>query len=100
MSHTLKKGLRYYAPKGGEWQHPKVRGYKMMCCDCGLVHVLNFRLLVKRNGTWTPVRMRWPGSQHRIEFQAFRDNRATAAARRKFETIRVIKGPKAKTRTR
>lgn len=38
----------------------------MGCCDCGLVHRINFRV---QNG--------------KVQFQAFRDNRATAAKRRK-----------------
>lgn len=27
-----------------EWVQPVVRGYKMQCCDCGLIHVLDFRI--------------------------------------------------------
>jgi hypothetical protein len=49
----------------GEWVQPVRKGYKMGCCDCGLVHTVNFRI-VKR----------------RIQFQAFRDERKTAAHRR------------------
>lgn len=57
---------RAYRPAAdGEWIQPVKRGYKMRCCDCGLVHVLNFRLV-----GW------------RIQFQAFRDDRKTAASRR------------------
>ena len=57
---------RYATVEAGEWVQPVRRGYKMMCCDCGLVHTLNFRI---REG--------------RIQLQAFRDNRATANARRR-----------------
>ena len=56
--------------KNGEWVVPKRRGYKMVCCDCGLVHRFNFKLVN------TPI-----GKQ--IYFQAFRDNRATGQIRRK-----------------
>ena len=56
---------KYLAVQAGEWIQPIRRGYKMSCCDCGLVHVLNFRL---RKG--------------RIQLQAFRDNRATGQKRR------------------
>lgn len=52
--------------KAGEWVQPVRRGYRMACCDCGLVHILNFRV---KDG--------------RIQFQAFRHARATAAKRRK-----------------
>jgi len=55
----------YYKPKAGEWQQPIRKGYRMACCDCGLVHTMNFRV---RNG--------------RAQFAVFRDNRKTAAMRR------------------
>ena len=28
-----------------EWQLPKMRGYLMQCCDCGLVHEVEFRVV-------------------------------------------------------
>lgn len=61
------------AAKGGwtDWIQPKRLGYKMACCDCGLVHQLNFRV-IKYGG----------GRQCFIQFQVKRDNRATAAVRR------------------
>ena len=60
-----------------------MRGYRMMCCDCGLVHRLNFYIVVK-------------GRRRKVQFKAWRDYRSTAATRRRFERIRVIKGPGAK----
>lgn len=57
--------MKYTQAKDGDWIQPIRRGYKMACCDCGLVHVLNFRI---RNG--------------KIQFQPRRDNRATAQRRR------------------
>jgi Zn-finger protein len=45
----------------GEWVQPKRRGYMMQCCDCGLVHKLNFRLAKSKDG-----KRNW------IQFQAFR----------------------------
>lgn len=53
----------------GEWVTVPRRGYKEQCCDCGLIHRMNFRI-----DEWG-----------RIEVQAFRDGRATAAARRNFK---------------
>jgi len=56
----------HYRPEvAGRWIRPVRRGYRMMCCDCGLVHTLDFRVLKRR-----------------VWFRAFRNNRATAAARR------------------
>lgn len=57
---------RYNRVNDGDWVQPIRRGYKMMCCDCGLVHTLNWRI---RKG--------------RIQFQAFRNERSTALARRR-----------------
>lgn len=61
--------MKYAPVSAGEWVQPKRRGYKMACCDCGLVHVLNFRL------------MKW-GRGTKIQFQAFRNERSTALVRR------------------
>ena len=57
--------MKYEEPKEGEWVQPVRKGYKLCCCDCGLVHSLDFRV---KNG--------------KIQFRAFRDNRATGQIRR------------------
>lgn len=37
----------YLAPvMDGEWIHPTPqRGFKMGCCDCGLIHRVDFRII-------------------------------------------------------
>lgn len=55
----------YKKAKDGEWLQPVRKGYKMACCDCGLVHTLDFRI-----------------HKNRIQFRAFRNNRSTALMRR------------------
>lgn len=62
---------RYGTPKAGEWIRPVRRGYMLACCDCGLVHRVNFRI---KDG--------------RVELQVFRANRSTAMMRR-HHNIRV-----------
>jgi hypothetical protein len=57
--------MRYERPDAGEWIQPIRAGYKLACCDCGLVHKVDFRIF-----------------RRRIQFRVFRDNRATAAMRR------------------
>jgi hypothetical protein len=32
------------------WQAPVMDGYLMQCCDCGLVHVVEFRTAIGRRG--------------------------------------------------
>ena len=48
-----------------EWIHP-LGGYRMSCCDCGLVHSLEFRL----------------DDDNKLNFRASRNNRATGQTRR------------------
>ena len=61
--------MKYDEPKEGEWIKPKRKGYKMACCDCGLVHRLDFKITKYGKG-------------HKIWFRAFRDNRSTGQIRR------------------
>jgi hypothetical protein len=40
-----------------EWQFPIMDGYLMQCCDCGLVHEVDFKVMekigrTKRDGSW------------------------------------------------
>lgn len=66
---TSKKKPRretYYRVKSNEWILPVRRGYKMACCDCCLVHRLDFRVV-----------------KGRAQFRARRDNRCTAQLRRR-----------------
>lgn len=57
--------MKYQRVTEGEWVQPVRRHYKLACCDCGLVHRVNFRL-----------------RDNRIQFQAFRAPRATGQVRR------------------
>ena len=45
----------------GQWVQPRRHGYRMICCDCGLVHRVNFRLIKSVDG-----------KRNTIQFQAFR----------------------------
>lgn len=59
--------MRYGQVLDGELiEIAKKTGHRMACCDCGLVHRMNFYIVGKK-----------------IRFRAWRDNRATAARRRK-----------------
>lgn len=69
--------MKYKKVNDGEWVQPVRREYRMMCCDCGLVHVLNFKLV------------KYGAGKHKIRFQAFRDNRRTALARRRSRRVKV-----------
>jgi len=56
----------YYQVTDGEWVPTNWRDNKDQCCDCGLVHRVNYR--VNEDG--------------KLEVQVFRDPRATNGARR------------------
>ena len=56
---------KYPDVKAGKWVNPVQEGYKMACCDCGLVHRLDFRII-----------------RNQVQFRAWRDNRATGQVRR------------------
>ena len=64
---TMAERVVYRTIAYGEWTRPRLRNFREQCCDCGLIHRLDFRLV-----------------DGRIEFRTRRDNRATAAARRRF----------------
>ena len=58
--------MPYVIPQQGEWVLPVLEGYKMRCCDCGLVHRMDF----KAADDGQPM------------FRVFRDERATGQSRR------------------
>jgi hypothetical protein len=61
-----------------EWLWPVRRGYLFKCCDCGLVHRLDFRLVTVGGG-------------RQIEIRVARDERKTAAGRRSAKLRKHIK---------
>ncbi len=57
--------MKYDEPEENEWVRPTQQDYRMMCCDCGLVHHVDFRIV-----------------EGKAQFRARRNNRATGQARR------------------
>ena len=39
------KRVKFIQVIDGEWVRPVLRGWKLKCCDCGLVHTLQFRIV-------------------------------------------------------
>lgn len=50
-----------------------MRGHREQCCDCGLVHVVDFRII-----------------EGQVEVRYTRNKRATAAARRARKRLLVV----------
>jgi hypothetical protein len=67
------KHKNFKQQKDGEWVQPKMKGYLMGCCDCGLVHRLDFRVV-----------------ESKVQFRAFRSPKYTASLRKK-NRIKVTK---------
>ncbi len=53
----------------GEWVQPIRKGYRMKCCDCGLVHRLDFKLVS------------YGDNKHKIRFRAFREEKRSKQLR-------------------
>lgn len=67
-----------------EWVQPIMEGYRMACCDCGLVHDMSFRVYVvteRKAGDITGGEL-LPPEHFRVQFKARRNVRSTAAVRR------------------
>lgn len=60
----------YKKIKDGALVTPKLKGYKMGCCDCGLVHRIDFEVTPKG----------------RVKFRAYRDQIATKKLRKRMIT--------------
>jgi len=61
--------MKYLIVKDNEWVRPKMKGYKLQCCDCGLVHEIDFKIVKYGNG-------------NKVEFRARRNNKSTGQIRR------------------
>lgn len=57
--------MKYPQIKSGEWVQPNHKKYKMACCDCGLVHDFEFKIV-----------------KGKIFIRGKRNKRATSAVRR------------------
>lgn len=69
--------------KWSDWEAPRLKGYRMACCSCGLVHEMDFRISSKpihgKNGR--PLQR----SKGSVLYRVARDNRATGNMRRYHE---------------
>lgn len=49
-----------------EWIRPKMKGWKMGCCDCGLIHTIDFK--IEKKGRRNVVLMRIKRDEEATEF--------------------------------
>lgn len=71
MSELNRDKDDFYNVPSGEWQTPIKSGYLMKCCDCGLVHRMDFRVIkpTKQKGHATIQNARYL-----VQLRAFRDS--------------------------
>lgn len=50
--------MKYEKVVDGEWVQPVMVGYRMKCCDCGLVHIIDFKILEDEKGKFLKFRAR------------------------------------------
>ena len=56
--------------KAGEWVQPVKRGYLMKCCDCGLVHRVDFRVVKdNKHGSRTTIQ----GDRYKAQWRMYRE---------------------------
>ena len=70
--------MKYKYEKENGWVQPIRKKYRLMCCDCGLVHEMDFRLIKTKRGST-------------IQFRVRRNERATWASRRNCVGIKFVK---------
>jgi hypothetical protein len=63
---------KYDIVEPDEWIRPVMNGYKMACCDCGLVHTIDFKI-----------------EEDRVWIKATRDKRATGQIRRSKKLVEL-----------
>lgn len=89
----MKRKKKYPGIEEGEWVYPKMKGYNFACCDCGLVHTLEFDVIVigktdKKTDTGldliavVPINTPYPEASLGIRMRAHRNNRRTGQLRR------------------
>lgn len=66
-----------------DWILPSKRGYKIACCDCGLVHDFEFEAIEvsRKPGGWTTILAVLSPATYWLRFRARRNERLTAAQR-------------------
>lgn len=71
------------------WVPPQMKGYRMGCCDCGLVHDVDFQVVkVKKylpDGTWEYAEL-VDQTKYRVLFRAKRNNHSTGRLRKRKST--------------
>ena len=84
--------MKFKQVDSNEWEYPVMKGYKMACCDCGLVHNIDFEVIKQRkifksfkNGTQDSEAIIVSNPAYKVRLRAFRNNKSTGQIRRHKE---------------
>jgi len=68
-----------------KWENPVMTNYQMACCDCGLVHTINFQVVevVKVTKTGLKTVMNLPKKKYQVLMKARRNIKYTKQLRNK-----------------
>lgn len=66
------------------WQKPVMTNYALACCDCGLVHRVNFRCIKieKKKGSTRSWAIPLPKDKYEVQFKICRSNKLTKQHRK------------------
>ena len=68
-------------PRGWtRWIYPQMKGYRLICCDCGLAHEVEFKAV--QGSLWKTL----PRTEYGVMFRMRRDARLTKRERKHKET--------------
>ena len=87
------KKRKFDVPRAGGWIRPIPRGYRLACCDCSLVHRINFQIVADIPGKAKRVRIIRDRQLH-VEFQVYRDYHSTAQQRTPGHIIVCVPKPR------
>lgn len=63
--------MKYYYQKDNEWVLPNQKNHKLGCCDCGLIHAIDFRIVTV-------------SGKLEVQFRARRNSKLTKARRKQM----------------
>lgn len=71
-----------------EWFAPHMVNYRMACCDCGLVHTLEFKVIKVKSSPGAVFVSGPEAKGHRVLFRARRNKRSTTMHRKSLKKRR------------
>lgn len=74
---------KFYEPKAGEWVFPNKRGYLFQCCDCSLVHRMDFKAAVELSRKGDAVKFLTLDGDIGVAFRVYRADGHTRVQRKK-----------------